>query len=99
MLSQSSYLGLPLSVIAPSLMGSCLVHHQHTPRDVHRYNRFADVNQPINEPTLYQGEWLLNQMKKLIKIDKKLINDTLVSSVYRQDIYRKALALPTTAFM
>lgn len=94
MLSQPSYLGLPLSIIAPSLMGSCLVHHQHSPREVHRYNRFADFGQSINEPTLYQGEWLLNQMKKLTSIDKKVANDTLVARVYRQDIYRKALAMP-----
>ncbi|WP_448555532.1 CmpA/NrtA family ABC transporter substrate-binding protein [Thalassotalea montiporae] len=92
-LSRHTYLDLHLSVIAPSLIGSCLVHHQLSPRHIPSYNRFAlDGNDTINKPELFHGEWLLSQMVKHQHIPAEVKLEALIDSVFRQDIYQQAFA-------
>ncbi|MFD2166849.1 CmpA/NrtA family ABC transporter substrate-binding protein [Thalassotalea euphylliae] len=92
MLSQHNYLDLHVSVIAPSLIGSCLVHHELSPRSVPNYNRFSgSEGDTINQPDYFHGEWLLNHMRKHNHV-KQDIPEDLVSAVYRPDIYRDAIS-------
>ena len=90
-LSRHTYLDLHLSVIAPSLIGSCLVHHQLSPRHIPSYNRFAvDGSDTINKPELFHGEWLLSQMVKYQHIPENSKVEQLIGQVFRQDIYQDA---------
>ena len=92
-LSQPNYLDLDLSVIAPSLIGSCLVHHAISPRHIPAYNQFAGANeQCVNQPTLYNGEWLLNAMLKSNHIDSSLDIEEVIEQVFKPHVYKQALA-------
>ncbi|MCH2055316.1 MAG: ABC transporter substrate-binding protein [Thalassotalea sp.] len=94
-LSRHPYLDLHLSVIAPSLIGSCLVHHSLSPRHIPSYNRFSvEGIDTINKPELFHGEWLLSQMVKHQHIEPKQAQETLIKKVFRQDIYLSAFGSP-----
>ncbi|WP_448211511.1 CmpA/NrtA family ABC transporter substrate-binding protein [Colwellia sp. MEBiC06753] len=104
LLSREQYLGVELSVIGPSLIGSCLVHHQMSPRSIPRYNRFAVLleqslaqtnEQSINRPTVKQGSWLLSQMIEFghngqLESYEKTDLASIVDQVFREDIYQSA---------
>lgn len=66
LLSQESYLNVPLDVVAPALLDSCLTHHNETPREVPGYIGFSDESSQAGSAdsirTVIQGEWLIQQM-------------------------------------
>jgi len=90
-LSQYKYLDLPLSVIAPSLIGSCLVHHQQSPRTVVAYNQFSiEGTDCFNKPQNFQAQWLLSQMVKVGQIKSSTAFSSAVEQIFRKDIYQQA---------
>lgn len=92
LLAQHHYLDLPLSVIAPSLIGSCLIRQGESPRDVPKYNRFSSAGADnINKPELFHGEWLLNQMRQHKHIAPDTDIEQVIKQVYRQDIFEQAM--------
>lgn len=98
-LTHTEYLDAPLDVIAPSLLGSCLVNEDLPPRQVIGYNQFYSLDTDINMPSHSAGEWLLQQMQLTQQLDHVKVPDQLVSGVYRKDIYKSAMrsfkALPS----
>ncbi|NMP32457.1 ABC transporter substrate-binding protein [Thalassotalea sp. M1531] len=93
LLSQHQYLDLHLSVIAPSLIGSCLVHHQQSPRHVPSYNQFSSEGaECINRPDHFKGEWLLSHMCKVGQVSSDKLSKNIVAEVFRQDIYQQTFA-------
>ncbi|MFT4732264.1 MAG: ABC-type nitrate/sulfonate/bicarbonate transport system substrate-binding protein [Gammaproteobacteria bacterium] len=63
LMSESGYLNEPIEVIAPSLLGSCLIQQNQSPENVPHYNRFYQSNfMVVNSPTLELQQWLLQKM-------------------------------------
>jgi ABC-type nitrate/sulfonate/bicarbonate transport system substrate-binding protein len=63
LMSESGYLNEPIEVIAPSLLGSCLIQQNQSPENVPHYNRFYQSNFiVVNSPTLELQQWLLQKM-------------------------------------
>lgn len=84
------YLDANLDVIAPSLLGSCLTHHDMSPRAISGYNQFSiSSSHAINQPALVRGEWLLKQMSQAGQLENVEVPQNIVSRVFRPDIYRK----------
>jgi ABC-type nitrate/sulfonate/bicarbonate transport system substrate-binding protein len=53
LMSESGYLNEPIEVIAPSLLGSCLIQQNQSPQIVPYYNRFYQSSSTVvNSPTL-----------------------------------------------
>ena len=91
LLSRVEYLDAPIDVIAPSLIGSCLVGSQQPPRHVPGYNQFSSTLSDINLPSSSCSEWLLQQMVQTGQVDPKLVAKLSHNSVFRSDIYRNAM--------
>ena len=89
MLSGYDYLDAPIDVIAPSLIGSCLVKDDLSPRHVPGYNQFYCPYKDINSPSYSNGEWLLKQMVSAGQIAPEIADKFAINSVFRADIYRK----------
>ncbi|MBO9489376.1 ABC transporter substrate-binding protein [Endozoicomonas sp. G2_1] len=87
-LSSSEYLNEELSVVAPSLLDSCLTERGEPPRKVVAYNRF--ISQEANKPTLTQGYQLLEKMATAGQLNGELSQSQqhqIVKQVYRPDLY------------
>jgi len=94
LLSKQRYLGENLEVIAPSLIGSCLTRLHETPRNIASYNQFSNDTLPcINQPLPKHGKWMFEQMQAAGQAKASDENSDKVESVYRQDIYLKAVDL------
>lgn len=84
------YLNEPLEVIAPSLVGSCIVGPDVSPRELPTYNRF--INNEANRPKKAQGQLLLEKMLLAGQINAtKTEQEQTLNSVYREDIYEQML--------
>lgn len=89
LLTRARYLDTNIDVIAPSLLGSCLVFHDQPPRVVPSYNQFTAVGKvQSNSPDLAYGNFLLDQMVSAKHVEQKQADDFFVGSVFRQDIYQ-----------
>ena len=93
-LCRKEYLDTDLDVVAPSLLGSCLTHHTRAPRHVPAYNQFSSQDATGDsgtgncpEPNL--GDWIANQMLAAKHIRPEQLQDEVLKSVYRADIYRQ----------
>jgi len=88
LMTSANYLNAELDVIAPSLISSCLTHHQQAPRYVPNYNQFSsNGRESVNRPSVSKGAWLLNKMRnagQLKHVDPSLLQ---VADVYREDLY------------
>lgn len=94
LLSKQRYLGENLEVIAPSLIGSCLTRLHESPRNITSYNQFSNDTLPcINQPLPKHGKWLFEQMQAAGQSAISAENNDKVNSIYREDIYLKALDL------
>ena len=91
-LATAKYLDTHVDVIAPSLLGSCLVYHDKVPRVVPSYNQFTSTTKnSTNSPDIADGEYLLNHMVSANHIDKKQAEQLFVGSVFRNDIYQAVI--------
>ena len=89
-LSQEQYLGAPLDVIAPSLLGSCLTHQTSSPRAIEQYNRFySSKDRGVNTPSIERGRWLLNKLYEAGQISKELCDSVRIEDIYREDLFKK----------
>jgi len=88
-LSSYDYLDAPIDVIAPSLIGSCLVKENLSPRHLPGYNQFFCPYKDINMPTYACGEWLLKQMVSAGQVTQKVADNFSVNDVFRADVYRQ----------
>lgn len=95
LLSSRHYLNAPIDVIAPSLLGSCLVSIDKPPREVPRYNQFYSQDADMNAPDAKYSQWLLEQMLATGQISPTSLAGFQSSLVFRQDIYQKVLANKT----
>ena len=87
-----TYLGEPLDVIAPSLIGSCLTTQNGTPRNIPAYNRF--ISKDANLPKLSQGRVLLDKMAMAHQLPHDFTQaqkQQLLKDVYRPDLYKSML--------
>ena len=93
MLTHSHYLDAPLDVIAPSLLGSCLTHHESGPREVEQYNRFySSKDHGVNVPSVARGRWLLNKMVEAGQISSEASEAVSIAEIFREDLYHEASA-------
>ena len=93
-LSQQKYVDIHLSVITPSLIGSCLVRQNQSPREVTGYNLFsASKEYSVNKPNVYYGQWLVSHMDRHQHLDKQHISHTQLTEIFRHDLYEKAINL------
>ncbi|MDM7860460.1 CmpA/NrtA family ABC transporter substrate-binding protein [Alteromonas sp. ASW11-36] len=90
-LSQSKYLDAPIEVVAPSLLGSCLIDLKHSPREVPDYNQFHSKFVDINSPTQSSRDWLLQQMLTTGQVSQAQVDSLKVGQVFRADIYAEAM--------
>ncbi len=90
-LSRMEYLDAPIDVIAPSLIGSCLVGKQQPPRQVPGYNQFSSNLSDINLPSASCSEWLLQQMIQTGQVQPGAVANLPHNAVFRSDIYRQAM--------
>lgn len=89
LLSTSKYLDTNIDVIAPSLLGSCLVHKDKPPRVVPSYNQFTAIGKSSsNSPDIAYGEYLLEHMVAADHITQAQADELFVGSVFRNDIYQ-----------
>ena len=94
LLSRARYLDTPIDVIAPSLLGSCLVYHDKPPRVVPSYNQFTAVDkQYSNIPELSDGVFLLKHMVDAGHIEQAEADKLFVGSVFRHDIYQAVMEI------
>lgn len=92
LLAQVNYLDTHIDVIAPSLLGSCLVHKGKEPRIVPSYNQFSSLDKSAtNNPVIAYGESLLKHMLKCGHITQEQANSLFVGSVFRDDIYQAVI--------
>lgn len=91
-LSQTKYLDAPIEVIAPSLLGSCLVDMNSQPREVPGYNQFHSKLSDINTPTQSSRDWLLQQMLLTRQVTQAQVDSLKEGQVFRTDIYAEAMA-------
>jgi NitT/TauT family transport system ATP-binding protein/nitrate/nitrite transport system substrate-binding protein len=91
-LSQTKYLDAPIEVIAPSLLGSCLVDMNSQPREVPGYNQFHSKLSDINTPTQSSRDWLLQQMLLTGQVTQAQVDSLKEGQVFRTDIYAEAMA-------
>lgn len=88
-LATSQYLDTNIDVIAPSLLGSCLVYHDKAPRIVPSYNQFTAIGKKSsNSPDIAYGEYLLEHMISANHINEQQARELFVGSVFRDDIYQ-----------
>ena len=88
-LATSQYLDTNIDVIAPSLLGSCLVYHDKAPRVVPSYNQFTAIGkESSNSPDIAYGDYILEHMIKANHIDELQAKRLFVGSVFRDDIYQ-----------
>ncbi len=92
LLTRARYLDTHIDVIAPSLLGSCLVFHDQPPRVVPSYNQFTTTDKRTsNSPALHYGEFLLEHMVSAKHIDEEAAKNVFIGSVFRDDIYRAVI--------
>lgn len=96
-LSSYEYLDAPLDVVAPSLLGSCLVSSTRAPRYIPQYNLFGNAQHDINAPTLQYQDALLTHMLAAKHIDKSKVDSLNIETIFREDLYTQALKLCTDA--
>lgn len=88
-LSSTQYLDTHIDVIAPSLLGSCLVYHDKAPRVVPSYNQFTAIGKASsNSPDIVYGQYLLEHMVSAQHIEQSQADNLFVGSVFRDDIYQ-----------
>lgn len=88
-LATSKYLDTNIDVIAPSLLGSCLVYHNKPPRIVPSYNQFTAIGKASsNSPEIAYGESLLGHMVEAGHVEQQRADSLFVGSVFRNDIYQ-----------
>ncbi|MGJ8692275.1 MAG: CmpA/NrtA family ABC transporter substrate-binding protein [Thalassotalea sp.] len=88
-LASAQYLDTNIDVIAPSLLGSCLVHQDKAPRVVPSYNQFTAIGKTSsNSPDIAYGEFLLEHMVAANHIEQAQADKIFVGSVFRNDIYQ-----------
>jgi NitT/TauT family transport system ATP-binding protein/nitrate/nitrite transport system substrate-binding protein len=88
-LAKEEYLDTDIDVIAPSLLGSCLVYKNKMPRVVPSYNQFSAIDKKIgNSPELAYGEFLLKCMVESGHVTKEQADTLFVASVFRDDIFQ-----------
>lgn len=97
MLSGYQYLDAPLDVVAPSLIGSCLVSATRGPRYIPEYNLFCSTKTDVNAPTIEYGNSLLTHMLAAKHVEQTKLNSLKIETIFRQDLYAKALKLCTNA--
>lgn len=87
-LTRSEYLHADLDVVAPALLGSCLVHKDLGPRSVPAYNRFCAMGDDgSNQPKIAYARNLLAQMERVGHISPGQASEELAFRVYRPDLY------------
>lgn len=92
LLTRARYLDTNIDVIAPSLLGSCLVFHDQPPRVVPSYNQFTIASKQLsNTPALHYGEFLLEHMVSANHIAEEAAKNLFIGSVFRDDIYRAVI--------
>lgn len=97
-LSSATYLNADLDVVAPALLGSCLVHQGLDPRTIAAYNRFSSAGQGgNNNPAPDYARFLLNQMVEAGHIQLAQYKQLDSEQVFRADIYAQALQQEQTA--
>jgi two-component system, oxyanion-binding sensor len=88
-LCSATYLNADLDVVAPALLGSCLVHHRLDPRTVPAYNRFSSSGQGgDNNPDPGYGKFILDNMSAAGHVSQR--HNLAPETVFRQDLYRAA---------
>ncbi|GGD74018.1 CmpA/NrtA family ABC transporter substrate-binding protein [Lacimicrobium alkaliphilum] len=99
-LCSATYLNADLDVVAPTLLGSCLVHQGLNPRTISAYNRFRSAGQEgNNNPDSYYGRFLLNQMVEAGHIQLSQYKQIDSEQVFRADVYAQALRREQTAVL
>ncbi|MBT0586026.1 CmpA/NrtA family ABC transporter substrate-binding protein [Alteromonas oceanisediminis] len=89
LLSGYDYLDAPIDVIAPSLIGSCVVKPGLSPREIPDYNLFFSEHADVNAPSLQCAQWLLAKMESTGQLSKVVASEVDLSRIYRSDIYHQ----------
>ncbi|MFT6269986.1 MAG: NitT/TauT family transport system ATP-binding protein/nitrate [Alphaproteobacteria bacterium] len=94
-LSHPDYLNEPIEVIAPSLIGSCLVGADQDPIYIPHYNRFTSNYEDANCPKLQHATWLLEKMRCANQINtlSSAQIEKVKNTTFRPDIFRRIQAL------
>ncbi|MFA3792661.1 CmpA/NrtA family ABC transporter substrate-binding protein [Aliiglaciecola sp. SL4] len=95
MMSQQGFLGEPLEVITPSLLGSCLTQAKFSPRSVPSYNQFSTTvdGNDVNNPDVEYGQWLLQKIQSSGQIPDGIETNGCIERIYRSDIYAQIAPL------
>jgi len=98
LMSQSGYLNEPIEVIAPSLLGSCLIQKNQSPQHVPHYNRFYESNfTVVNSSTLELQQWLLQKMLDSQQLSSKDAQQSVVTQIMQKVVnkgcFDEAIAL------
>lgn len=94
-LSHPDYLNEPIDVIAPSLVGSCLIGGLQDPVYIPRYNLFSGDNANVNCPSSQSAICLLEKMKsagQLSSCTSQQIQEAK-ENTFRSDIFMQIQAL------
>lgn len=92
-LAHPDYLNADLNVIAPSLIGSCLVSATKSPRHIPAYNQFsAQAGWDMNAPRISVGFSLVNKMISAGQLDNFADINALVRKVFRKDIFAEVVS-------
>ncbi|GLX76863.1 ABC transporter substrate-binding protein [Thalassotalea insulae] len=94
MLSKSCYLNTALENIAPSLIGSGIIHRDMMPRELAKYHQFYHLHQELgNSPDIGYGARILNYMVEMNHISSIQAKRCNIAKIYRADIYQSAMAM------
>lgn len=92
-LCDEAYLHADLDVVAPALLGSCLVQESVAPRYIPAYNRFASSGEtPDNCPNPGYAEWFLSHMQSSGQLQQNIAGQNIAAEVYRADLYQGVFA-------
>jgi ABC-type nitrate/sulfonate/bicarbonate transport system substrate-binding protein len=94
-LSHADYLNESVEIIAPSLIGSCLMSNQKDPIYIPRYNLFSSENSEVNCPKEENADFLLNKMRKadqLLSCSPQQIQH-VKENTFRSDIFEQIQSL------
>lgn len=98
-LSHKEYIDMPIDVIAPSLLGSCLTCKDEEPRGVKEYNRFISGDDTFaNRPEVNELTQLQSYFNIAFDNVETILTGTDLGNIYSSEIYELALAWKSNYF-
>jgi two-component system, oxyanion-binding sensor len=98
-LCHTEYIDMPIDVIAPSLLGSCLTCKDEEPRSVKEYNRFISCDDTFaNRPDVNEITQLQSYFNIAFDNVETILTGTDLSNIYSSEIYELALAWKSDYF-